>query len=412
MDPLLGLNDPTSKGAAEISFCYDKLREAELMTRFWTFAISPVALQPIDTTTMLMTPGLWSQLTTYFNGSIIADQNGGLWISQIPNNLGNDPLLTTAWKPYFGPLSVSRYATGNSYFAGEVVYTYSGNGASLVYLSLIGSNSDNPGVATAYSAIVTYYKNQVVTFASVAYMSLINLNLANEPDLAPALFNIATTYATGNKVGGSDGVIYQSVGNGNVGNDPTLDAGVHWTNTGVLNPWTTVFVGGTGSVNWLLIGGTGFPNGVGLTTLQPTYPLGAGPSSQAISKNAYLLPAGYLRVAPQNPKPGMNPLGGPSGVSFDDWQFERGYLVTAQTGTITLRFVGDITDVSLFHGMFCEALALRIALEVCETVTQSAAKVQTIAASYKKFEGDAKAIDGIEDGFIDAPDDDYLTVRN
>jgi hypothetical protein len=413
MDPLLGFADTSSKGAAEISFCYDKLREAELQRRVWTFATRRQVLRAIDTTTMRLVPSLWEQGATYFVGSIVSDQNNYLWISRVRNNLGNDPLLTTAWDPYFGPLTVSAFAgiTGTtSYSAGELVYTYAGNGTSLVYLSLINGNGDVPGVATTYSPTVTYFKNQVVTFGSTAYMSLIDLNLNNEPDLAPALFNIATTYAVGNQVGGSDGVIYQSIGSGNIGNDPTLDGGVHWTNTGILNPWTTVFVGGSGSLNWLLIGGSGFPAGVGLTTLNIVYPVGAGPCSDPTTNNVYRLPSGYLRLAPQNPKPGIPALGGPSGIGYSDWLVESDYLITADS-SVTLRFVADITDVSRMHTMFCEGLAARIGLEVCESVTQSTAKLTTIAKIYDRWISDAGEVDAVEDGFTDAPDDDYVTVR-
>lgn len=412
IDATLGF-DEISRNSKETSFCYDMLREAELQRRTWTFATRRQVLRAIDTTTMLLVPALWSQGTTYFVGSIVADQNGGLWISNTPSNLGNDPLLTTAWEPYFGPLAVPAYDTSGTtaYFAGEVVYTYSGNGTSLVYLSLQNGNADVPATATAYDATVTYFRNQVVTFASVSYMSLIDLNLNNEPDLAPALFNISTTYSAGTNVGGSDGVIYQSIGSGNVGHDPTTDGGIHWTNTGVLNPWTRVFVGGTGSDKWLLIGGSAFPNGVGLTTLNIVYPQSAGPSSQSVSNNVYRLPAGYLKAVSQNPKPGLNNLGGPSGVDFDDWLIEGDFLISSDVGPIHFRFIANITDVARMHTMFCEGLAARIGFEVCETITQSTAKIGTIAKIYDKWIIEAGLIDAIEDGFTDPPDDELVTVR-
>lgn len=412
IDPLLGFNED-SRNASEVGFCYDKLREAELQRRYWTFSIKRTILRAIDSNTMLLVPALWVQNTTYFVGSIVADQAGSLWISNTPYNLGNDPLLTTAWEPYFGPMAVALYDTSGTtaYDAGELVYTTTGNGTALAYLSLQAGNSDVPGTATVYDPTVTYRKNQVVTFSGVAYMSLIDLNSNNEPDLAPALFNIATTYAAGAKVGGSDGVIYQSIGSGNIGNDPTLDGGAHWTNTGVLNPWTTSFIGGTGSDKWLLIGGSAFPNGVGLTTLNIVYPIGTGPANQANTKNVFRLPANYLRIAPQSPKPGLNWLGGPSGVFYDDWLIEGDYLITSQVGSIPLRFVANMTNVSKMHANFCEGLAARIGLEVCEPLTQSSAKLQTIGKLYDRFMPEAGMVDGIEDGFTDSPDDDYLSVR-
>jgi hypothetical protein len=411
MDPVAGFNED-SRNASEVGFAYDKQREVELSRRWWTFAIKTVVLRAVDTSTMRLAPALWSQVATYFFGSIVSDQAGNFWISDIPSNLNNDPLLTTYWKPYAGPLSVSLYDSATAYCTGELVYTTSGNGLALIYLSLQSGNSDAPGTATPYDATVTYSKNQVVTFASVAYMSLINFNLNNEPDLAPPLFNIATTYAAAARVGGSDGLIYQSIGSGNVGNDPTLDAGVNWTNTGVLNPWTSVFVGGTGSDKWLLIGGSGFPAGVGLTTLNIVYPVGAGPSWQSTSRNVYLKPASYLRLAPQNPKPGLNPLGGPSGVGYDDRLLQDDYIVTSDAGPITLRFVADFTDVGRMHANFCEAVAARIAMAICDTITQSNAQLQIVQGEFKKWESDALTIDGIESGFEDPPDDDFVTVRN
>ena len=413
MDTTLGLDDPESRGASEIKFCYDMLREAELQSRVWTFATRRTVLRPVDSNTMMLAASLWMPSVTYFVGSIVADQSGGLWISRSPNNLGNDPLLTSAWEPYFGPLGVPLYDTNNTttYSAGELVYTTSGNGMALVYLSLQSGNADVPATATTYDPTVTYFKNQVVTFSSVAYMSLIDLNLNNEPDLSPALWAVGTTYAAGAKVGGSDGAIYQSIGSGNVGNDPTLDGGVHWTNTGVLNPWTTVFVGGTGSDKWLLIGGVGFPNGVALQTLNLIYPIGAGPAWQQTTRNVFVLPAGYLRKANQNPKSGLNWLGGPSGVTYSDWLVENGFLISGYVGPIGLRFVANITDVSRMDTMFCEGLAARIALEVCEPVTQSSAKLGVIAKIYDKWITDAGVVDAIESDFEDSPDDDYITVR-
>src|SRR5262249_289229 len=154
-----------------------------------------------------------------------------------------------------------------------VVYTTAGDGTDRVYYSLVDGNTDNPATATTWDSTVTYNKDDVVTRTSVAYKSLINLNLNQDPASAPALWAVGTTYAIGNKVGGRDGIIYQSVTNGNIGHDPTLDNGTNWTNTGVLNPWTTVIGGGTGSVKWLEIGGAEFPSGVALAAYRPLYPI-------------------------------------------------------------------------------------------------------------------------------------------
>jgi hypothetical protein len=401
-----------SKNASETAFCYGKLRESELRRNVWTFACRRTILRAIDSNTMLLNTALWSPSTTYFTGSIVADQYANLWISRIPNNLANDPLLSVYWDPYFGPLTVALYSSGTSYYAGELVYTATGNGTSRVYLSLQNGNSDNPATATAWSAATTYSKNQVATKSAIAYMSLIDLNTNQDPALAPALWDAAVTYGAAASVGGSDGVIYTSVGAGNIGNDPTADGGVNWTNTGVLNPWTTVFVGGSGSDKWLLIGGAEFPNGVGLMSLDITYPLGIGPSNQGVARSIFKLPAGFLREASQNPKSGVASwLGAPTGITYNDWVLENGFLLTSDGGPIPYRFVTNVTDVSRMDPMFCEGLAARVALEVCEPLTQSSSKLGTIARVYDEWMGTARAVNAIEQGTDEPPEDDYITVR-
>jgi len=410
MDATLGFNEQ-SRNAAEVAFNYDKAREVELRKRFWTFAIKRTVIRPIDTNTMRLDPALWASITTYFVGSIVADQSGNLWISRIRNNLNNDPLLSNYWDPYFGPRSVSLYDSTVAYSSGELVYTTAGDGTYRAYLSLIDGNEDNPAIGTAYDATVTYFKNQVVTSASVAYMSLIDLNTGNTPASSAAAWNSGTTYTTGQAVTGSDGIRYTSVGNGNLGNDPTLTSPTSWTNTGTLTAWTTAFTGGTGSGQWLQIGGAEFPMGVGLTTLNVIYPAGSGPSWQSTSNNVYLKPAGYLRLAPQNPKPGMSSLGGPSGSRYDDWLFEGDYLITSDGGPIVLRFVADFTDVARMDADFCEAVAARIAFAICDTITQSNSQISIVAKTFKEWDSDAKTIDGIESGYTDPPEDELIAVR-
>jgi len=403
-----------SKIASEIAFCYGKLRQAELRRNVWTFACRRTMLRSIDANTMLLTPALWVSTTIYFVGSIVADQYGNNWISRIPNNRANDPLSTATpyWEPYFGPLTAALHDPDQSYYAGEIVYTTAGDGTSRVYLSLQSGNEDTPGTATAYDSTVVYQKNDVVTYSSVAYMSLIDLNEANTPTSSAAAWASGTAYTIGQAATGSDGIRYTSVGNGNLGNDPTLTSPTSWTNTGTLTPWTTSFTGGAGSVKWRQIGGAEFPMGVGLSTLDIVYPLGTGPSTQAASRNIFMLPSGFLREASQYPKSGVTTwLGGPSGVTYNDWVLENGFLVTNDTGPLPYRFVADVTDVSRMDPMFCEGLAARVGLEICEPVTQSSAKLSTIAKVYDTFMTEARTVNAIEQGPDEPPMDDFITCR-
>jgi hypothetical protein len=61
--------------------------------------------------------------------------------------------------------------------------------------------------------------------------------------------------------------------------------------------------------------------------------------------------------------------------------------------------------------MFCEMLALRVALDGNERVTQSHDKESVIGSKYKQFAFEARAVNGIEQGATEPPEDDYITCR-
>lgn len=511
-----------SKQAGEFSFNYDKLRRAELRRNVWAFATRRAALRPVDTTTMLANPTLWSSTTTYGWGALVTDSSNTIWQSRAQDNLNNAPGNSSQWEQYCGPMTVTPYDTtgATAYFAGELVYETPGDGSYAVYLSLNSNNTQDPrapslwvnsatalqpganyyplqpaappptpgmyvkdqvvmyyaawavgttyaagaavsysgnvyvstaagnvgntpGVSTLwallsaslaptyYNALTTYLAGTFVTYkganyvalqattgnipsssptywvaqaAPTYYVSLIDFNLNNDPSLAPALFSLTTTYAAGVSVCGSDGTIYTSVASSNVGHDPTTTSGF-WTNTGVLCPWTSIDNFGTANDAWLQLS-------LALTELMVQYPLGSGPSSQAVTRNVYMLPANFLRRAPQDPKAGSTSyLGAPTGLMYDDWEMEGKFIVTRETFPILLRFVADLTDVTSFDDMFCEGLAARIALETVETLTQSTSKKQGIAGEYLRVMTEARTVNGIETGPVEAPEDDFITCR-
>lgn len=190
--------------------------------------------------------------------------------------------------------------------------------------------------------------------------------------------------------------LYQSQFDQNVGNEPDI----------ATNAWSLTITNSTGSLQW-----TPQANAA-LQAINVIYPVGSGPSSAAESSNVYLLPNGFLRQTPQDPKGGQYSwLGGPSNAWAKDWEIEGAFLITSQTTPIILRFVADVTDVASMDDMFCEGLGARVALEVCEELTQATSKINTIAGSYNKFMGEARAINGIETGSVEAVEDDYVVCR-
>jgi hypothetical protein len=407
VEPIATITEDSNRNR-HASAAYDKLRGAELERNTWRFAIKKAALRPLDTTTLMLIPALYDATKTYLPGEIVEDSNGLLWVSLQADNINNTPGGNSkSWGIYFGPPTADVWATGGSYFSGELVYVISASAPNgyQVFMSLSNANSDTPNVATVYDATVQYKQDDVVSNGGFEWRSLLAINKANTPAVGPAAFDIGATYAATNTVTGSDNYIYSSVGSGNIGNDPTTDGGVHWTNTGTLTAWARTPTILVSSINWRPIVAT-------LGDVNTIYPIGSGPSSQGSTRNVFRLPAGYLKTAPQEPKAGSTSyLGAPSGLAYTDWEYEGDYIVSGQSGPIILRFVADIQDVQEMTAMFCEGLACRIATAICEPLTQSTTKLQAIASEYNKVMGEARISNAIEEGAEEAPIDDYLLCR-
>ncbi len=399
--------DEDSINNAEISFAYDKLRRAELTRSTWKFAVKHAVLRPIDTTTFLLAPAQWNPGIQYLPGSVVADANGYLWVSNQANNIGNNPNSTDVWDAYFGSMTADAFDTTGqtAYFAGDLVYVQNSNSSYNIYLSLQNQNTEVPNTADAWSATATYSQDQTVSYGGYQWRSLIALNTNNTPAQGPDNWAAAQTYSTGNSVTGTDGFIYTSVGNSNLGNDPVLDNGTYWTNTNAPNAWTAIPVIPASASTWV-------PLFASLVSFNFIYPIGYGPLRQELTKNVFRLPAGFLRKCPQDPKAGRYSfLGAPAYNQADDWLMEGKFLLSECATPIILRFVADITKVTDMDDLFCECLACRVALETCETITNSNTKKQTIDKDYKLFRGEAIIIDGIEVGPVEPPEDDYLMVR-
>ena len=401
---------------AETSFVYTKLRRAELRRNTWRFATKHAVLRPIDNTTFLLSPALWNAGVQYLPGSVVRDVNGYLWLSNQANNIGNDPNETDVWDCYFGSMTVDAFDTSGStaYFAGDLVYmgTNAPNtGGYVIYMSLQNGNTETPNVADAWNVATTYNQDETVSYSGRQWRSLIALNVGNAPVQDPANWSATQTYnnSTSDEVTGSDGYIYETQINGNVGINPVTDDGTNWakigTGPGIPNAWSAVPAMPASSSTWV-------PLYAALTSFNFVYPIGVGPLSQEMTKNIFRLPSGYLRVAPQDPKAGINSfLGAPAYNNQNDWLFEGNFLISQTAHPIIFRFIADVTKVTDMDDLFCEGLGARIGLETCETITNSNAKQQTCNNMYTKFMSEARIVDSIEVGPIEPPDDDYISCR-
>jgi len=394
-----------SKNAAEISQCYDKLRESELRRNIWKFAIKTCVLRPVDDTFRMLRPPLWSGLTTYRLGALVTDVRGTVWINMVTTNLNRAPGWAPGWEMYFGPLVCPEYDATETYYVNDVVYTTPGDGTYKVYISLANDNTDDPSTLAAWASTTRYRKGDLASVSSTPYLSLIDFNQNQNPaTTAQTAWASGTTYSAGQKAMGSDGYTYTSIAGGNLGNDPTLDfTAAYWTK-GSLTPWTTATdTRGTGSTKWQVLD-------VALDDIAIEARMRMGPDFAA--KSRYRLPANFLRMAPQNPKAGsISPLGAPAGERFRDWDFQGQWIITCENAPIVFRFVADFSDVASMDALFCEGLAARIGYEVCEPLTQNKQTKGNIAAEYQKFMGEARIVNGIETGPVQPPEDDWVTCR-
>ena len=371
-----------SKAAYEAKFLYDKLRRAELRRNTWVFTTRKTALRPMvanstlaggtNTGTLLLQPAAWDMGTTYTPGAIVADPNvaGLLWTSLAQENVGNPPGSSTIWDVYFGTLAVQPFDSTQGYWPGELVYIQ--NPATLavnVYrsltndvMSLTTGPLTSPATATPWTVTGTYNRDQVVTDGTTLYRSAIEQNVGQ------ALSSAA------------------------------------WLSCGPLSAPTLALLS---DINWLPITAT-------VRSFTMAYPIGSGPVQEANTRNAFRLPNGYLRQAAQDPTQGaVSYLGAPSGLTYNDWQFEGEFLTSYESGAILLRFIADITNVAKMDDMFCEGLAARLALELGPILVPDmpSTKLVLLQRAYDKVMGEARIVNAIESGSDQPPEDDYISCR-
>lgn len=349
-----------TKNAKECALAYHKVRRAELRENNWKFSIARAVLRPIDSDTFTFYPPTWAIGTTYSPGDIVTytdpmDSSASYWVSNATDNLGFTPgALGSPWVNYFGPLAVSLYDSAVAYYAGELVYKTPGDGSYVIYFSRVSGNEDDPTTVATYDATTTYKRNDIVVYSSQNYISLTDFNTGNQPDISPAQW------------------------------DTTADS--------TSNQWRQL-------------------SGV-LSNINIIYPVGTGPSSQSSTKNVFRLPYGFLRTAPQDPKAGSTSImGAPTNLADTDWLYELEVIISQQADLIILRFSCDWTSVITMDSLFCEALAARLAYEICESITQSTDKLKTITGLYTQAITKAKNVNGIEVGYEYPPLDDYIACR-
>lgn len=106
-----------------------------------------------------------------------------------------------------------------------------------------------------------------------------------------------------------------------------------------------------------------------------------------------------------------------------DWKIEGRKILTnaiespagvelaSGAAALSLAYVYDVQDPTVFDPLFCESVAARMAAAMCERLTQSNSKKADAQQAYKDAMDEAKHADALESLPADPPDDDWWTAR-
>lgn len=360
--------------AYQIGAQYDQLRLAELRRNTWVFATRRVWLRPVSGTTQAITFPAWASGTAYKAGDVVS-YNNALWVALVGNG-GNTPGTTPSggqlfWDTYFGVTTVDVWNgpvepqlqtnTGvyypTTYQTGEFAYVTPGDGTYSVFRSLVNNNGNNPQSVDQWVDSANYNAGQVVQFNSVNYQSTVNLNSNNQPPSAQ---------------------------------------------------WTTTITSPLVSNSWEEVNVT-------LNPMTILYPVNTGPLNDAMTRNVFVLPNGFLRKAHPAPKHGqLTWLGGPQPFAAPDWVMEGPYLISATTHPLAFRFIADTQNVPAFDALFSEGLAMRLAITLAPRLAEVETMPAVVAAAreaYGRCITEARTINGIEMGAQYPPESPLITVR-
>lgn len=120
----------------------------------------------------------------------------------------------------------------------------------------------------------------------------------------------------------------------------------------------------------------------------------------------YPLPADYLAMVQVNDY--FIRAGSPNSGLYS---IEAGNILTDLVAPLKIRYVKRVTNPGLFDPLFVEALACKLAMEACETLTQSETKFARMADQYKFAMTEAVRVDAIEKVPDELPQGSWLDSR-
>lgn len=119
-------------------------------------------------------------------------------------------------------------------------------------------------------------------------------------------------------------------------------------------------------------------------------------------ETAYTVPSDFIRLLPPDPY-----YNDPDTIR----QVEGRRILTDETGALDIRYIYRVTDPNEYDPLFVEMLASRLAMELCETITQSNTKYQAAQNDYLRALREARKLNAFENVPAEPQDDSWVLNR-
>lgn len=98
-------------------------------------------------------------------------------------------------------------------------------------------------------------------------------------------------------------------------------------------------------------------------------------------------------------------------LSANDYEHEGQYIMTNESTSLNLIYIYRVTDTTKFHMSFVEALACKLAIELCEPLTQSNTKIARLISQYDMAIDKARAVNAISQPPRDLVESTFISAR-
>lgn len=125
----------------------------------------------------------------------------------------------------------------------------------------------------------------------------------------------------------------------------------------------------------------------------------------------YALPPDFLRIDMVDDRYPAAIMDNYIDAEYLEWTIEGNVILTDIAAPLKLRYIAQVTEPNSWDSNFREALASRIAMEICEELTQSDTKKQAAGSDYKRAITQAVRIGAIEKPSVMPPDNQWIISR-